>query len=75
MDFTVGIISRNLVTQSNFIRFRDSRNFTYFEARVSNDIWNGATLRDHVDATWKAWRSAHGMRDMCDNCHLMHVSM
>ena len=32
MDFTVGIVSRNLATTSNFIEFRDSRNFTYFEA-------------------------------------------
>ena len=32
MDFTVGIISRNLVTTSNFVEFRDSRNFTFFEA-------------------------------------------
>ena len=32
MDFSVGIFSRNLATQSNFIRFRDRQNFTYFEA-------------------------------------------
>ena len=32
MDFTVRIVSRNLVSQSNFIKFRDSRNFTLFEA-------------------------------------------
>ena len=31
MDFTVGIFSRNLVTQANFIEFRDSRIFTNFE--------------------------------------------
>ena len=31
-DFTVGIVSSNLVIQSNFFRFRDSRNFTFFEA-------------------------------------------
>ena len=32
MDLTVGIVSRNLVTTSNFVEFRDSRNFTFFEA-------------------------------------------
>ena len=32
MDFTVRIVSRNLATTSNFVEFRDSRNFTFFEA-------------------------------------------
>ena len=32
MDFTVGIVSRNLATKSNFVEFRDSLNFMYFEA-------------------------------------------
>ena len=32
MDFTVGIVLRNLATTSNFVEFRDSRNFTFFEA-------------------------------------------
>ena len=32
MDFTVGIISRNLATKSNFVEFRDSRNLSFFEA-------------------------------------------
>ena len=31
MDFTVGIVSRNLATTSNFVEFRDSGNFTFFE--------------------------------------------
>ena len=31
-NFTVRIFSQNLVTQSNFIGFRDSQNFTFFEA-------------------------------------------
>ena len=30
MDFTVGIVSRNLATTSNFIEFQDSRNFHVF---------------------------------------------
>ena len=29
-DFTVGIISRNLATTSNFVEFRDNRNFHVF---------------------------------------------
>ena len=32
MDFTVGIVSRNLATTSNFVEFLNSRNFTFFEA-------------------------------------------
>ena len=41
MDFTVGIVSRNLATTSNFVEFRDSRNFTFFEAtRVVRDTWH-----------------------------------
>ena len=32
MDFTVGIVSRNLVTQSNFVEIEDNRIFTNFEA-------------------------------------------
>ena len=41
MDFIVGIVSRNLATMSNFIKFRDSRNFTFFEARRGvRDTWH-----------------------------------
>ena len=41
MDFTVGIISRNLVTPSNFVKFQDNRNFMFFEApRVMSDTWH-----------------------------------
>ena len=32
MDFTVGIVLQNLATTSNFAEFRESRNFTFFEA-------------------------------------------
>ena len=31
MHFTVGIISRNLATTSNFVEFRDSRKFQVFQ--------------------------------------------
>ena len=41
MDFNIGIISRNLVTPSNFVKFRDSQNFTFFEApKVTSDTWH-----------------------------------
>ena len=30
MDFTVGIVSRNLATTSNFVEFRDTWNFHVF---------------------------------------------
>ena len=41
MDFTVGIVSRNIVTQSNFVGFRDSRNFTFFKTTsVASDTWH-----------------------------------
>ena len=30
MNFTVGIVSQNLATTSNFVEFRDSRNFYIF---------------------------------------------
>ena len=46
MDFTVGIVSQNLATTSNFVEFRDSLNFTFFEAsssgavkRLVRDMW------------------------------------
>ena len=32
MNFTVGIVLGNLTTTSNFVEFRDSRDFTFFEA-------------------------------------------
>ena len=32
MDFTVGIVSQNLATQSNFIEFQDSQNFHVFRS-------------------------------------------
>ena len=41
MNFTVGIVLRNLATTSNFVKFRDGRNFTFFEAtRVVWDTWH-----------------------------------
>ena len=31
-DLTIGFVSRNLVAQVNFVEFRYSQNFTFFEA-------------------------------------------
>ena len=40
MNFIVGIVSRNLATMSNFVEFREIRNFTFFEARRRmRDTW------------------------------------
>ena len=33
MDFTIGIVSRNLATTSNFVEFRDCQNFTFLRHR------------------------------------------
>ena len=39
-EFTVGIVSRNLATTSNFVEFQDNQNFTFFEAwKVVGDTW------------------------------------
>ena len=34
-DFTVRIVSQNIATTSNFVEFRDSRNFMFSRHRVS----------------------------------------
>ena len=40
MDFTVEIVWRNLATMSNFVKFQDSWNFTFFEVLgVALDTW------------------------------------
>ena len=52
MDCTIEIVSRNLVTQSTFVEFQDSQNFTFFEAPSVGDTCSSATWHDHVDATW-----------------------
>ena len=41
MGCTVGIILRNLATTSNFVEFRDCRNFMFFKALgVVRDTWH-----------------------------------
>ena len=44
MDFTVGIVLRNLATMSNFVKFRDIRDFTFSEAPGVGSFKTG--LRD-----------------------------
>ena len=36
MDFIVGIVSRNLATTSNFVKFQESRNFHVFRGNERN---------------------------------------
>ena len=43
MNFFVGFVSQNLVTKSNFVKFENSRNFSFLRHRVSDDTWGGAT--------------------------------
>ena len=48
-NFTVGIVSRNLATTLNFIKFRDSRIFTFFKAlRVGQDTWRIRVAQDET---------------------------
>ena len=47
MEFIVEIVLQNLVTMSTFVRFLDSRNFTFFEVLMSSNTWH-----DHGEATW-----------------------
>ena len=40
-DFIVGIVLRNLATTSNFVEFRESQNFMFFEeSRGVRDTWH-----------------------------------
>ena len=44
MDFSVGIVSRNLATMLNFVEFRESQNFMFFEARMMvQDTWRNSS--------------------------------
>ena len=50
-DFTIEIVSQNLVTTSNFVKFRDSQNFTFFEvSKVTSDTlaYVGWLIGSHV---------------------------
>ena len=77
MDFTVGIVSRNLATTSNFVEFRDSWNFTFFKAR--RGVWNtwhfmsgprGATCQDmgesNIELKWGS-HVTHGIMTLEEN--------
>ena len=49
MDFTVGIISRNLATMSNFVEFRDSRDLHVFRGNLTNEQMTSG-MKSHT--TW-----------------------
>ena len=77
MDFTVGIVSRNLATTSNFVEFQDSRNFTFFEATgVVRDTWHlvtglrGATCQSvsnsNIELKWGS-HETHGIMPLGEN--------
>ena len=51
----MGIVSRNLATTSNFVQFRDSRNFTFFKApRVVRDTWCIRVAQGETHVKWRA---------------------
>ena len=77
MDFTVGIVSQNLATTSNFVEFRDSQNFTFFEARSGvRDTWHlmsgprGATCQargeSNIEINWGS-HLTHGIMPLSGN--------
>ena len=64
MDFTVEFVSRNLVAQSNFVGFRDGRNFMFFKASsvgvIHGVVPHGMTKDCHM-APWEkdTWHESH----------------
>ena len=77
MDFTIGIVSLNLATMSNFVEFRDSWNFTFFEARRGvRDTWHfvsgsrGATCqavgKSNIELKWGS-HEIHGIMPLEEN--------
>ena len=78
---TIGFVSRNLVSQTNFVEFQDGKIFHLFQGGTNQrhgDTWRDATWHNesHVDATWHDMSHVPGMRAMCVACStLEHVSM
>ena len=77
MDFIVGIVTRNLATTSNFVEFRNSRDFTFFEAhRGVRDTWHvmcgprGATCqamgKSNMELKWGS-HVTHGIMPLSGN--------
>ena len=52
MDFTVGIVSGNLASTSNFVEFRDSRSWHFFEA---SRYGSRKTIFDATKVTYNAY--------------------
>ena len=78
MDLIVWFVVRNLVTQKNFIEFRDKRNFTFFETTGV-----GQHMASHVGDTWQAmchnaWQRlthvGHMASHVCDTWHVGHMA-
>ena len=54
MDFTVGIVSQNLATMSNFIEFRDNQHFRFFKARRGvQDSWYFVSGSKRCHVSWE----------------------
>ena len=64
-DLIIGFITWNLVAQEKIIEFRDSQNFTFFEATGV-----GRHMANHVGDTWKAMCHNAWQRPM----HVGHVA-
>ena len=68
MDFTIGIILRNLASTSNFVEYQDNLNFMFFEAqRVVRDTWRIGMAQYETRVKWRAsqtWAQVGPIRDM-----------
>ena len=69
MDCTVGIVSRNLATLSNFVGFQDNRNFTYLETTGV-----GRHMASLLSDTWQAMCHIAWERPMHAGHMACHVS-
>ena len=78
MDLIVEFVSRNLVAQINFVRFRDNRKFSFFEAMDVCDKWHDATW--HMRAMWMPHGlvhvspMTHGKRRWTLSTHVEHMA-
>ena len=72
MDFTIGIVYRNLVTKMNFVEFRDSRNFSFFEAgRGVRDTWHFMSGSRYSTCPGKKGSNMSSSGAMSDKWHLV----
>ena len=73
MEFIIGIVSQNLATTSNFVEFRDNRNFMFFKApRVVRDTWRifsgsrGSMCHVHNESNMSSNGTHEGHVATCD---------